>query len=56
MLAFQMSAVAQHSQMVPITLDNLPDTVRPGFEDIASADTVVVEHICLDQDLFEVTI
>jgi hypothetical protein len=51
-----MSDIVQHIQKMPVTLDYLPDTVRPGFEDIAPTDTVVVEHICLDQNLCGVMI
>jgi hypothetical protein len=35
----------------PITLNNFPYAVRPGLEDVASTDVVVIEHICLDQNL-----
>ena len=33
------------------TLNGLPDGIRPGLEDIATTDAVVVEHVCIDQNL-----
>jgi hypothetical protein len=51
-----MSVVVRHGQIALITLDSLPNTVRPGFEDVAPTHTVVVEHICLDQNLCGETI
>ena len=33
------------------TLNLLPDAVRPGLEDVAARDVVVVEHLALDEDL-----
>jgi hypothetical protein len=39
-----------------VTLDNFPYTVRPWFEDVASTDAVVIEHIRLDQNLHRVDI
>ena len=33
------------------TLDLLPDAVRPGLEDVASRNAVVVEHVGFEEDL-----
>jgi hypothetical protein len=32
-------------------LDDFPYAVRPGLEDIASTDAIVIEHVRLDQNL-----
>ena len=34
-----------------LTLDSLPNAVRPRLQDVASADIVVVEHIRLNEDV-----
>ena len=33
------------------TLNDLPNTIRPWFKDIATANIIVVQHIGFDQDL-----
>jgi len=54
-LSFQISLILRRREGESITLDNLPYTVRPRLEDVASTDAVVIEHIRLDQNLHRVT-
>jgi hypothetical protein len=37
-------------------LDLLPNAIGPGLEDITSADAIIVEHVCFEKDLVQISV
>lgn len=37
------------------TLDLFPDAIRPGPENIAPADAVILQHVCFEKNLIEIS-
>lgn len=51
----RVTSVTSRHQAIGRTLYGLPNTIGPWLKDVAATDTVIVQHVCLQQDLHSLT-